>query len=381
MAITPDKPPSNPQKNPVGSASVFKPIAPITKHAVDPEPENPENPFVALSPDLTGVDVPPKKGKALPPAIASLLPQNEPLPAVRPKRPISAASKPVNFLLEDVSITIAPEFMPEKPAAPLNTKMDFSLDYKNPEAERLMNSSRNRPKEQLCHKCGKRTQDGILFNGKKGPVCPRCYNPYVHQLISNIFIDRDPEFGLVRAFIALLHFITAWFVPIVPAIIWYALFVRTGFGGFFEDTVVIFTAPTIEGLVFAVLLLTGLFFIPVSIASVSLGNTFGGSLTNISPTRLFPLVKMAMPGYFLTFSVLAVSVAMNLAGIAWCAEEGMGWAANVLAVFLAVGMSSIEMTLIRFLLRGRIKKSDTHNPEELIEKKQPLIFKKRTVVQ
>jgi hypothetical protein len=354
LAITPDQPPSNQKKTPADSASVFKPIAPITKPAVVPEPENPENPFVALSSKVTRADLPPKKMKRLSPAVASLLPHNGPLPAARPKDPVNQARKPVNFLNEKVSIAIAPEFMPAKPSAPPKTEMDFSLDYKNPEAERLLNPSKTRPKDPPCHKCGKQTRNGIFFNGVKGPVCPHCYNPYVHQLVSNIYYGRDPEFGIGRALVALFHFIIAWLVPVVPATLWYALFVHTGFGGFFEDTVIIFTAPTIEGLAFAVLLLAGLFFIPACVASVSLDATITGSLAQINPLRLFPLIKMAMPGYFLTFCVLTGTVMMNLAGIALCAEAGMGWVANVLAIFLAVGMGAGEMRGVRWVMRGMV---------------------------
>lgn len=353
MAITPDQAPSNPQKPPADNSSVFKPIAPITKPAFIPAPENTENPFVALSPKVTSVELPPKKTKTLPPTVASLLPKNEPLPATPPKGPVSQPRKPLNFLIKDVSISIAPEFMPAKPAAPLNTTMDFSLDYKNPEAEKLLRPPQDRQKDRPCYKCGKQTRNGILFNSQKGPVCPRCYNPYFHQLVSNIYYGQDPEFSIGRALVALFHFIIAWLIPVVPAIVWYALFVRTGFGGFFEDTVIILTAPTVEGLVFVALLLAGLFFIPASMASISLGTTITGSLAQINPPRLFPLIKMAMPCYFLTFCVLAGTVMINLAGIAWCVEAGMGWAANVLAIVIAVGLGAGEMGAVRWVVGGK----------------------------
>lgn len=360
MAIAPELSPFNPQKNPIdktsdradsaapdtsaGSPSVFTPITPVSEPVLTPEPENQENPFVALSPEVTSVGVPPKKTPAPMPAATVPLPQ----------KPVSRAQKPSFLLNEKISIAIAPEFIPAPPPPAPKTEMDFSLDYKNPEAQRLLSKPvRNRSKDQTCYKCRKQTPGALVLDTDKGPLCPKCWNPYIHGLISNIYFDRGPASGALRVLVAALHFFAAWMVPLLPAIICYVLLVRTGFGGFFEDFAVVFAAPTAGGMIFVFLLLAGIFLIPAGIVSVSQGSTIAGSLARINPLLLFTLVRSALPGYFAVFCILAGTVLLNLAGLALCAEAGGEGGGSMLALPLALCMSGTEMALFRLLRRGK----------------------------
>jgi hypothetical protein len=345
MTTTPEPPSADPKKSqrPDG-ASPFTPIAPIRKPAFVPEPENNENPFVALSPHVTHVDAPQKKIPPLSPKAAV------PPPATATPGPVDPARKQAaHFLLEDVSISLAPEFVPQPVAAPKNTVMDFSLDYTNPEAAPR---SAPPPQNRVCTRCSRSSMTTVLFNGDHGPLCLKCYNPYCQHLVSNIFSDGEgPVF--FRLYVAAVHFIAAWLVPVVPAIIWHRVFVQTGFGTAFEDWAVFAVAPTFGMAGFIILLLAGTFLIPAGQASVSLAGTPAGSFAQINPAYLLTLIKSALPGYLGVYSALVFSLLLNLAALALVSAFGGAWTGSVLVLPVSLCMSAIEMSLARYFLRGR----------------------------
>jgi hypothetical protein len=206
---------------------------------------------------------------------------------------------------------------------------------------------------------------------------------YLMSIISSSAVGSDdlpdwPDFGVGRVAIAGIQFATAWIAPILPAALYYFFFVRTGFGSFSDDLLLMAAAPTDNGVVFLALLICGLFLIPAATASVTMSSSFIEALTRISPHLLFPAIVRALPEYLLASVVLVLTMLANsTVQLVWIIIGG-SWLGSLLTVPFTLYFLMVEMRLLG--LFWRLSSRRLHNEEnwKLLEAGK-LPYRKKTV--
>jgi hypothetical protein len=174
-----------------------------------------------------------------------------------------------------------------------------------------------------------------------------------------------PDFGIGRVCIAGVQYLCATFLPLIPAIAWFFLFVRTGCGGPIEELALILASPTFNSMVFLLLLVAGAFMIPVATASVSMATTGLGSLIRIAPHILVPIILTAPFEYTIISCMLITVMALQALALTICTQFGGMLIGSVVSVPFTLYFLFIEMRMLGLFWRLAGKRM---NNAELWEK-------------
>jgi hypothetical protein len=155
-----------------------------------------------------------------------------------------------------------------------------------------------------------------------------------------------PDFGVGTICSASARYLVAWLFPLLPAAIFYFLFVRTGFGGFFEELALMLAAPTLQGFLFLILFFVGMFLIPASTASAAMTNSFVGTLVQISPHNTIPLILRALPEYCLACGLLITTTTFNMFLRVAFIQYGGGIVGGLVSIPFILYFAIVEMRLL-----------------------------------
>jgi hypothetical protein len=160
-----------------------------------------------------------------------------------------------------------------------------------------------------------------------------------------------PDFGIGRVCIAGVQYLCATFLPLIPAIAWFFLFVRTGCGGPVEELALILASPTVNSVVFLLLLVAGAFMIPAATASVSMATTGLGSLIRIGPHILVPVILKAPFEYMIISCMLITVIALQSIALTISTQFGGTLIGSVVSVPFTLYFLFVEMRMLGLFWR------------------------------
>ena len=148
-----------------------------------------------------------------------------------------------------------------------------------------------------------------------------------------------------------MQYVCATLLPLVPAIVWFVLFVRTGCGGPLEELALIMASPTVNSVVFLLLFVAGAFLVPAATVSVSMATTKFGSLIRISPHILIPIILKAPFEYFIISCMLIIVMTLDSIALIFCTQFGGILIGSVVSVPFTLYFLFVEMRMLGLFWR------------------------------
>jgi hypothetical protein len=294
-------------------------------------------------------------------------------------------------------------------------KKETYIDYSGNAAKESGEEQKSLAGYLTCFQCKDIGREQHMFFSDEGPVCPACYNPYIHKigskqfyamlpgviafpfrgnnivmlvmgslffgiltfffrmssiatgavgavgggflteyLMSIIIATADgsddlpdwPDFSVGAVCSAALKFFLAWFLPVLPGVLFYFFLIRTGCGGFFEDVALILAAPTFNGVLFILLVFSGIFIIPAGTAAISMGTSFAHSLLQLNPLFLFSVIARAPIAYCVVCAFVFGVNFLNVTVMVICTIIGGAWIGSVIMVPFSLYFMFVIMRML-----------------------------------